>query len=248
MEEEKKEVKKEEKKQDVKSVAKTEKKETKETKKDTKKPETSKETKKKFENAKTAEKKKTNYNAIIAVVVVVAILVIMAIIYTVATANTPQKAVDTMLNALKTANYDKAKEVVADYEEWIGEDILDGEELNEEAQKLFFNEMSWKITKVKEEGDKATVELEITNKDFKTILGNYMQKAIKAAFSGQNISDEEMTNYLLEELNNKEIQKTTNNQSIVLEKQDGKWKVTQENDFTNILLPGFSETINSLNF
>lgn len=118
---------------------------------------------------------------------------------------------------------------------------------NEEAQKLLFNKLEWKIQNEKEEGDTATVEVEITNKDFKTIINNYMQKAIKTAFSGQNVSEEEMTNYLIEELNKEDIQTVTSNQTITLEKREGKWEPTQDNDFVDILLPGFNEAINAFN-
>ena len=213
---------------------------------ETKKAETPKQTKKKFENTKT-EKKKSNNNVVIIAIAIIAILIITIIIYNVITSNTPQKSINTMLNALKTGNYDNAREVVANYDEWVNNDILDGEELNKEAQTLLFNELSWKVLNVKEDGDKATAEVEITTKDFKTILGNYMQKAIKTAFSGQEVNDEQMTNYLIEELNNSEIEKITTNQSIILEKQEGKWQVSNENDFTNILLPGFSEAISAFN-
>ena len=207
-------------------------------KEEVKKEASKKDEKKKFENAKTDKKKTNNTSMIIVAVVIIAALVVIAILYSVLTANTPKNVVETMLRDLKTGNYDQ----------WISQGLLEEEEIEPEAQKLLFNELSWKFLNVKEEGDKATVEVEITNKDFKTILGNYMQKAVKAAFSGQNVSDEEMTNYLIEELNNTEISKATTNQSIVLNKQDGKWKISEENDLVEILLPGFKETINSLNF
>ena len=126
--------------------------------------------------------------------------------------------------------------------------LLQGENnFNAEAQKLLFEKLEWKVLEEKEEGDKATVEVEITNKDFKTIIGNYMQKALKAAFSGQNVNEEEMTNYLMEELRNEEIQVVTNKNSISLEKTDGKWKIVEEDNFVNAVLPGLYEAISAFN-
>lgn len=248
MEEDKKDVKK----QDTKSTEKVEKKETKpvekkeekkatdkkttaEVKKENKKQEVSKDTKKKFEKAK-GEKKKTNNGVMIAVAIVVVVL-IAALVCVFLMADSPKKSVETMLRDLKSGNYSQG----------ILANLLEEENFDQETQKLLFEKLEWKIQNVKEEGDRATVEVEITNKDFKTIINNYMQKILKVAFSGQEVNEEEMTNYLIEELNNDEIQTVTSNQSIVLEKKDGKWEVTEENDFVNILLPGFNEAISTFN-
>ena len=150
---------------------------------------------------------------------------------------TPKDTVEKMLKDLKSGSY--SQEMLAS--------AFQEETFNEEAQKLLFDKLEWKIQSEKEEGETATVEVEITNKDFKTILSNYMQKAVKAAFSGQNVNEDEMTNYLIEELKNEEIQTVTTNQTIKLEKKDGKWEPKQDNDFINILLPGFNEAISAFN-
>lgn len=246
MEEEKKDVKK----QDAKATEKVEKKDTKpvekkeekkvsdkkttsEVKKEMKKQEAPKETKKKFEKA-SGEKKKSNKGIIIAVAIAIVVVAILAYIFLMA--DSPKKSVETMLGDLKSGNYSQT--VLAD---------LSKENFDEEAQKLLFDKLEWKIQNVKEEGDTATVEVEITNKDFKTIIANYMQKVIKIVFSGESISEEEMTNYLMEELKNDGIGMVTSNQTIILKKQDGKWKASEENNFVNILLPGFNEAINAFN-
>ncbi len=148
----------------------------------------------------------------------------------------PKGVVNGMLQDLKSGNYSQEEM----------NNILGEDEFGEEAQKAFFEKLKWKILKVTKEGDTANVEIEITNKDFKTILGNYMQKVLKMAFSGEEPNEEEMTNYLIEELNKEEIQNITNRQNILLNKQDGKWVVSEENDFANILLPGFREAMDSL--
>lgn len=240
MEEEKKEVKK----QDTNVTEKVEKKEEKvvsdkktvevkkeETKQGTKKQDN----KKKFEKAK-EEKKKSNAGLIIGVIIVALIIVAVAA-YMFLEKDTPKQAVEIMLNDLKSGNYSQG----------MLASLLEEEEFDQEAQKLLFDKLDWKILNASEEEDSATVEVEITNKDFKTIIGNYMQRIIKAAFSGENPSEEEMTNYLIEELNNSEVQNVTSNQTIMLEKKDGKWEVTEDNDFVNIFLPGFEEAINSFN-
>lgn len=203
-------------------------------KKVTKKQETSKkDNNKKFEKIK-GEIKKIDNRIIIGVVVAV-VLVIAVLVCVFVMSDSPKKAVETMLTDLKSGNYS---------EEMLSDALQD--DFDKDAQKLFFDKLGWKILNVKQEGDRATIDIEITNKDFKTIISNYMQKVLKLAFSGQNIGQEEVTNYLIEELKNDEIQTVTSNQSIIVEKKDGKWEATEEvNDFANILLPGFKEAISA---
>lgn len=213
---------------------------------DTKKQEKPKEQKvekPKFKTQQTKETKNTSWIIALAVIVIIA-LVVVAIVFTM---DTPSKSVEGMLQALKTGNFDKVEEYV-NYKEIMSSSSITGEEdLNNDTQKLFFNKLDWKITKTAQDGNNATVDVEITNKDFKIILSNYMQKVLKIAFTGQNPNDQEMQNYLVEELNNEQVQLTTNTKTIQLEKKDGKWKVVSNDELINTLLPGFNEFANSLN-
>lgn len=241
MEENKKETKTEEKKvadKKVTEVKKEEKRPVEKKTEETKKvAETKKEEKKPAEKKTTEPKKekKNNKVAIIGTIIVVAVLlVILAVMLLMP--ETPKKVVEDALSQLKAGAY--AQNMLSG--------LLQGEDnLNTEAQKLLFEKLEWKVLEEKEEADKATVEVEITNKDFKTIIGNYMQKALKAAFSGKNITEEEMTNYLMEELKNEEVQVVTNKNTISLEKRDGKWEIVEEDNFVNAVLPGLYEAVNS---
>ena len=218
MEEEKKE---EAKKQDTKPVEKAEEKEIKsvekkeekkvqhkeasiEVKKETKKQEESKNQEKKFEKVK-GEKKKSNKRGMMIGIIIAILVIVVILAYAFVKTDSPKQVVETMLSDLKSGNYSQG----------ILTSVLQEEDFNQEAQKSLFNKLQWKVLNVKEEENKATVEVEITNKDFKTIIGNYMQRIIKTAFSGENPSEQEMTNYLIEELNKEEIQNVTSNQSIL---------------------------------
>lgn len=238
----------EEKKQETKSVEKAEEKkvETKkvategkkeEVKKEAKKQETAKVDNKKV-GVKKGDKKKSNNNTIIIGVAIVAVVLVVMIACVLLMKDSPKKVVENTLKDIKTGSY--TQEILSDLVQ--GEDTL-----NTEAQKLLFEKLEWKVLNEKEEGDNATVEVEITNKDFKTIMGNYMQKALKAAFSGQNVSEDDMTNYLMEELRSEEIQTVTVNQTISLEKRDGKWEITDEENFVYSILPGLQEAISAFN-
>lgn len=234
MDEENKEVKKEEQQKEPKKEE-TSKEIKKEVKKEEPKKTTQKTTNKTFEKSK-VENKKTNNGIIIAIVAVVAI-VIIAIFACINMVDSPKKVVENIFQELKSGN--TSQSVLAS--------AFEEENFNEETKKLLFDKLEYKIKEVKEEGDTAIVKVEVTNKDFKTAINNYMQKAIKAAFSGGLSNEEDATNYLIEELNSSELQTVTSEQTITLKKQDGKWEVSEENDFVTIFLPGFEEALSSFN-
>ena len=152
-----------------------------------------------------------------------------------------------MFKALKDGNYEKVNEYI-NYQEVISSsDVIDSENLDTETMNLLFNKLDWKITETTQEGNNASVTVEVTNKNFKTIIGNYMQNALRVAFSGQELSDAEMENYLIEELKKEDMETATITQTINLTKQDGKWVInTTDTSLVEILLPGLNEAINSL--
>ena len=176
----------------------------------------------------------------------VVILIIIAITLLIILPSTPTKAVNGMLDALKAGDFEKAEEYV-NYEELMNSAQLTNEEgFDLEAQKLLFNKLSWKINKVTEENDKANIEIEVTNKDFKTIIGNYLQVALKNVFSGSSVSEEEVQNQLLEELKKEDAQLTTITKNLTATKQDGNWKVEVNSELQEILFPGLADVINPL--
>lgn len=239
--------KKVDKKEDVKkeNVVDAKKENVKETKKEDKKfDKVDKKEKKTTKNENKTDKKSNTPMIIGIVVIVVLILVLLAYAFL---ASTPKRSVEGVLQGLKDGDYDKVNEYV-NYEELISASSAeDGEELNAEAQKLLFDKLSWDITEESKDGDTANVTVEITNKNFKTIINNYMQRVLRLAFSGQDVTDEQNQNYLIEELNSEDVEMTTTTQVINLVKQDGKWIITTTNDeLVNSLLPGLKEAIDSL--
>lgn len=228
----KEEVKKEEKKPNVENVE--------------KKVEPAKKTPAKKENKKLEKKTRVRKNVwgVVVTVILVAALAI-GIVCTILLQDTPSKSIDAMLMALKTGDFIKAEEFV-NYQEMVqSSELADGE--NAESQKLFFDRLEWNINEIKKDVNTATAQVEITNKDYKTILSNYMQKVLKIAFSGQSMSEQEMQNSLIEELKNQEVQTATNMVTMQLEKKDGKWRVISNEDLMFGLMPGLKEAMDSLN-
>ena len=203
----------------------------------------------KFKNTTTSKETKTKDSknnglwvlAIILIVVLVAIIALLAF-----RQKSAKETVEAMLNCLKTGDFNSI-ETYTNYNDLINSIDLDDESrtMNEEAQRLLFNKLSWKIGEVKEEQDTATVEVEITNKNFETVLSNYMQKVVKIAFSGTEPTEEEYNNYLLEELRKEDIPTTTVSKTIEVKKVDGKWVVTANNELVTLLLPGLESLINT---
>lgn len=231
IEEKKEETKKEEVKQEELKTKKEE------PKVETKKQETPKTSNKKVESAKVKveNSKKTNNHTPIIGVGIVAVVIVAIIISMICMKPSPKKAVEDTFNQLKTGAY--AQEMLAGI-------MQGGDNIEAEAQKLCFEKLQWKILSEKEEGETATVEVEVTNKDFKTIMANYMQKALKAAFSG-NTNQDEISNYLMEELRNEEVETVTNTHTLTLQKQEGKWEITEEETFVKAVLPGLYEAMSA---
>ena len=242
---EEKEKKQEEVKKSEKEAKNTEKKQ--DTKKvDTKKQDVKKEDKNKVKGKVTVENKKSKKAPIITAIVIIAIIILAIVLY-VAFANGPKGVVEGMFSALKNGDYDKVNEYINYNEVISSSDVLDSESLDQETMNLLFDKLSWKVTETTQEENTANVTVEVTNKNFKTIIANYMQNALRVAFSGQELSDAEMENYLLEELRNEDVETTTTTQTINLTKQDGKWVInTTDTNLIDILLPGLSEAVNSL--
>lgn len=211
-----------------------------ETKKVEKKTEEPKTENKKFEvkKEKTNTKKNTWIGKLIVIIAVLAIAILLT--FMIVTSSDPKKSVDGFFTNLQSGDFEKAQEFMT------GEELLDDIEYNAETQRLFFDKISWKVKKVTEEDDTATVEVEITNKDFKTIISNYMQKVLKLALSGEDITEEGIENYFVEELKNDQVQTTTQTKTIQLIKEDKKWKVVSNDELIDSLLPGLQESIESL--
>ena len=178
------------------------------------------------------------------VLLVVVLVIVTALLLLPAT---PEKTVEGMLNSLKNADFESVNKYV-NYEEIVNEsEMLQNSEMDEETQSLLFDKLAWKILNISKEENTASVEVEITNKDFDQIISNYTQEALRIAFSGESFTQEEQNNKLKEQLKNEEVGTKTVTTTIQLVKQDNEWKIQADESLVNALLPGLQEAINSLN-
>lgn len=206
-----------------------------------------KEEKKKFEvkasQTKKTANKKTPWAA--TVITVLAVLVVAALLtYMIVTSSDPKKTVDGFLTNLKAGDFAKSQEFISGSEE-----LLSDEDFDDETKALLFDKLSWKVTKVTKEDNEATVDIEVTNKNFDTIISNCMKKLLedfKVVLNGGSI-EQNMDKYFTEELKNEQVETTTVTKTIQLVKEDKTWKVVSNDELIDALLPGLQEAINKLN-
>ena len=189
-------------------------------------------------NKEKSKKDKTGKKSpVIPTVIVVVVVLLIAILLTVmiVTSSAPKKSLEALLTNLKAGDFAKAQEYVS------GDLDLGTVNSNEEAQKLLFNKLNWKINKVTEKDENnATVEVEITTKDFQTIINNYMKKALDAVRetitgggSTESFSSADFEKYFIEELKNENIQTTTITTTVNAVKEDNKWKIVSDDALYN---------------
>lgn len=118
---------------------------------------------------------------------------------------------------------------------------------------ILFNKLNYSIIENKADFKEASVVLDITNKDMRKILGNYLVKAFQLAFANaftptysEEQMNEELVNYLKEQIESDEIENITTNITLKMEKQDEKWIIKEESkkELINALLPGFVDAVN----
>lgn len=210
----------------------------------TNKVEEKKEEQKKFE-VKTNQKKETTSKKtpwVASVITILAVLVVAALLtYMIVTSSDPKKTVDGFLTNLKAGDLAKAQEFVSG-----SGDFLSKKEFDNETKALLFDKLSWKVTNVTKEDNEATVEIEVTNKNFDTIISNCMKKLLENFLNGVSV-EQNMEKYFTEELKNEQVETTTVTKTIQLVKEDKTWKVVSNDELVDALLPGFQESINELN-
>lgn len=182
--------------------------------------------------------------------IVVLVIVIAVIIFGIIklTAKNPTDSVTYFIEYLKSGDLNGAKEYTNESSlEMLG---IDSETEDIEMVKLFFKNVNLNIVEVTKDSNQAIVKVEITNRDLKTIMQNYMQKALELAMSSINSSNttEDMESQLQEffksQFESTQIENVTTSVDIVLTKVDGDWKIVLDENLRDAILPGLTEISN----
>lgn len=202
-------------------------------------------------------------NLIIPILIILIIIAIIGTIVSIVTANKPEKTVEEFFTRLKEGNIEEAKKYIDNYNDLFEEEQEEQENTeedfadvlnNEENQKLLFTDIQTNIKEVKKEGNTAKIQVELTTKNFKTIMTNYINKIIQLSMStvvgGENLTQEEINNaikdYFIEELKNESIDKVTTTQEITLNKKEGKWIIEANDNLRTLIYPGLEEAFQEI--
>lgn len=204
----------------------------------------SKNTKSKKEK-KPKEKKsgKGNFTRVVAIVVI--LLAIIGLIYL--AIPTPEKTVNNMFESLKKGDFEQTSQYI-NYNEVSLINQLEEEENTEinADEKILFESLEWNIKSINEQGETASIEVEVTNKDYEIAFKNYIQEMFKKFLNNDDISEQEQFDLLLNEIKKEETGTKTTTQTITAVKENGKWRITADDNLTKALYPGLEEGINSI--
>ena len=205
--------------------------------------------------------KNNNKLAWIIVIIAVIIIAIVAIVATIFFGNNPEKTIDETFTALKEGNMDVLEKYTStegtdtSLENELAEGLTEGTnstentELEKEMLDSCFSQLEWKIAGTKKDGDTAVVTVDITNKDFSNVMqeifSEMMAQAFASAFTGQEMTEED-TMKLMKEKIDEVTATTTNTEEINMVKEDGIWKFSDSAELANMLLPGFSSGLESM--
>ena len=197
---------------------------------------------KKEELVEKPKKEKGRKRAIFARIVAIILVLTFVIAVMSLTVPKPVRVLEEMFKELKVGNFKKVNNYV-EYSELVNIPEL---EMNndENKQKLLYENLEWSIKNIEKGKEEVKVEVEVTNKNFETVMKNYTNSVIKNIFTSKDISMENIENYLVEELQNNEVDKVTNTKVLTIKKQDKKWKVVVDENLKEALYPGLQKVLN----
>ena len=195
---------------------------------------------------------KTKTNKGIILVIIIAILIIIFGIIRLIENSVNEKSkfieqeeiINNALSALKNLNK-KEIENYLDYATLISgldESIL---QENVSLENYLFNSMEWSIENIKEENENIVVVVEVSNKDYKKIITEWLKEIVEVNEENNSISEVESLQILERILQEDNCGTRTVIKKIQLSQQNGNWKIIVNNDLINLLYPGI-ETVNSV--
>lgn len=194
---------------------------------------------------------KSRKGKIIAVIVIV--LMIIAIITTVViiNLNNNSQEVERIFNETFTGLKELDKEKVNQYMDYdklissLDEMILENPD-DTELEKELFKNIEWKVESVEVENNQATLIIEMTNKDFKSILTEWMKKIVEEKESQNIITNELALQKLKEIVSDESIQTKTVLKKVKMNKYEDGWKITVDNDLRDLVFPGIDSVVSAI--
>lgn len=194
-------------------------------------------------------KKSKSKIIIVLAIIIVAIIGVSVYLYTTAMEKKdPEIAINNMFQALKQDEEEQVNEYL-DYNKLLSsldEMLVNEDARNEEVEKKLFESIEWNIENIEIDGETATALVELTNKDFIEVVTSWMKKIVNERNIGTELTDEVSLQKLQETLEQTDTTKTVIKR-ISLEKVDENWKITVNDDLTNLVFPGVDSVVSVLN-
>lgn len=162
--------------------------------------------------------------------------------------------VDKIFTAIKSGDEEQVKQYI-NIEELTKEEGATEETSteNQEMEKIMLKNLNYEVVSTDVKLNECIIKLNISNKNLKTVFGNYMVKAFSIAFSQAfgAMTEEEMDNqlkqYFEEQYNSDSIETIKSEITINMKKEKGKWNITCDKDkLVDAVLPGYKEVVESL--
>ena len=197
--------------------------------------------------------KKTNKVLTVAGILIILAIIISIVVFFMSKNKTPEekieKTIDSCFTSLKSSDIEQANkyinydELVSSFDEII---IENREEEISNIEKELFKSIEWNIENIEIENDKATVVVEVTNKNFKDVITKWMEQLYTKQVSVQNISDEMALKELEDVLINENATKTEIKR-ITLNQNDENWKIEVNESLRDLMYPGIDIIFTVLN-
>ena len=178
------------------------------------------------------------------IVIVVLLLILIALVLLVAyTSITPRMAVNNTFTNLKNG---KVSNWNINYDELIN--VLDagirqGNGKMTELEQNCFNSIEWSITGESVENQTATVNVEVTTKNFRQVLLNWIEKISVKLETQEDISNEENIALLAESVKQDNVETITTVATLNLERKGFTWKIIIDENLIDAIYPGLNQVL-----
>ena len=119
--------------------------------------------------------------------------------------------------------------------------------------KAMMQNLNYEVVSTDSKINNCTVQLNVSNKNLKTVIQNYITYAFSLALSSAfgGMTEEEMNakmeEYFVEQFNSEDLETVTNQLTLNMKKENGKWNIDcDKNQLLNAIMPGYSEMMESL--
>lgn len=155
--------------------------------------------------------------------------------------------VTAMMDAIKKGDGEQSQKYFSNAADETKADEESAELDSNSMMEAIQRNLSYKIISSTEENDSATVVVEISNKDMKSVFGAYLKSILAAGLSGEyaDMTEEEQDEYGNELLNktiDEEENFVTTSVTLELTYEETEWKITPNEDLATAFFGGLDMT------